>query len=262
MPKPFDAGFVRRHTFVKDRTLNDTLTRMSAGELTHRFLTNPPAQHIYLYQTDYVRTFSELWFGRSIREMDVLDWGSGKGHITFLMRQQGARVVSCDLLATDVDDSSFRQTTPIIAEAKIDVVPLTDEVRLPFADASFDVVLSFGVLEHVGQDQASLHEIKRVLRPGGLFFCFFLPYQYSWTQKLAHLRGDFYHDHLYGHRQVQSMTERAGLRILDFWHRQLLPKNSVRYPLYRWVDRLDNWLCWYTPVRHLATNIEFVAAKE
>ncbi|MFU8832780.1 MAG: class I SAM-dependent methyltransferase [Wenzhouxiangella sp.] len=46
-----------------------------------------------------------------------------------------------------------------------------DANRLSFADNSFDAVLSWGSLEHIagGYDRA-LAEIRRVLRPGGLFF--------------------------------------------------------------------------------------------
>lgn len=46
-----------------------------------------------------------------------------------------------------------------------------DANRLSFEDNSFDAVLSWGSLEHIagGYDQA-LAEIRRVLRPGGLFF--------------------------------------------------------------------------------------------
>jgi len=46
-----------------------------------------------------------------------------------------------------------------------------DANALPFSDSHFDVVLSWGSLEHIaGGYDGALHEIRRVLRPGGLFF--------------------------------------------------------------------------------------------
>ena len=41
--------------------------------------------------------------------------------------------------------------------------------RMPFADASFDIVTSFNSLDHVRDVEAAAAEIKRVLRPGGSF---------------------------------------------------------------------------------------------
>jgi SAM-dependent methyltransferase len=41
--------------------------------------------------------------------------------------------------------------------------------RMPFADASFDVVCSFNSLDHVHDVERSAAEIKRVLAPGGTF---------------------------------------------------------------------------------------------
>jgi predicted SAM-dependent methyltransferase len=43
--------------------------------------------------------------------------------------------------------------------------------RLPFPDASFDVVYSEHTIEHVRIDKVAhvLHEVSRILRPGGLF---------------------------------------------------------------------------------------------
>ena len=49
-----------------------------------------------------------------------------------------------------------------------------DEDRLPFADASFDLVVSAGVLDQVDDLPGALALIRRVLRPDGLFLGAFL----------------------------------------------------------------------------------------
>lgn len=46
-----------------------------------------------------------------------------------------------------------------------------DGCHLPFADGSFDLVLSFHVLEHIPNDAAAMRELCRVLKPGGLLIC-------------------------------------------------------------------------------------------
>jgi SAM-dependent methyltransferase len=45
---------------------------------------------------------------------------------------------------------------------------LGDASALPFADASFDLVCAFDVVEHVVDDRAVFLELSRVLRPGGV----------------------------------------------------------------------------------------------
>lgn len=49
-----------------------------------------------------------------------------------------------------------------------------DEDRLPFADASFDLVVSAGVLDQVGDLPGALALARRVLRPDGLFLAAFV----------------------------------------------------------------------------------------
>jgi SAM-dependent methyltransferase len=45
-----------------------------------------------------------------------------------------------------------------------------DIQKLPFADATYDVVFASHVLEHIPDDRKAISEIRRILRPGGLAF--------------------------------------------------------------------------------------------
>lgn len=251
---------LRREIFSTDWPLNPEITRVAASLPSHSFLENPAGQYLYVYLTRFIKALAEQSFQRPFEEISLLDWGCGKGHVSKLLRDIGGNVESCDIISSK-EDSAFGQETPIIKEFNINVRPLEHDYVLPYSDNSFDITVSVGVLEHVPYDRASLAEIMRVLKPGGLFFCFFLPTNLSWTQKLAHMRGDFYHDRFYNEPLIQEMLSSTGLRLLDLWYRQFFPKNSVRYPGFRFFERVDQLLTEYTPLRFLATNIEFVSTK-
>jgi SAM-dependent methyltransferase len=192
---------------------------------------------------------------RNTEQITILDWGCGKGHISYLLRKHGFNVMSCDR-AGKADDSAFGQATPIIQEANISVVPLTDDVALPFADASFDCVVSFGVLEHVPADLASLREIRRVLKADGLLYITFLPYFLSWTQAVARVMGNTYHDRLYRSDGVRRIAAEARFSVRALWHAQLFPKNTVPLRFDPVLERVDRFLCAHTPLKYFATNVE------
>jgi SAM-dependent methyltransferase len=63
-----------------------------------------------------------------------------------------------------------------------------DDVRvarvedLPFGDATFDVVTCLDVIEHTPDDRATLAELRRVTRPGGLLVVTVPAYQALWSR--------------------------------------------------------------------------------
>lgn len=231
--------------------LDPYLVEVGERDETHAFLAGA-TQGVYRRLVELLRQYAIEQYG-SVEKLRVLDWGAGKGHISYLMKRAGFDITSCDIEA-DAIDSSFGQQTPIIKEQGLDIVPLTHPWELPFADEGFDIVLSFGVLEHVPNDRESMKEIRRVLRRGGTFFFCFLPYWLSWTQRIAHMRGDFYHPHLYRKRDIARFADEAGFDVGPVWHGQILPKNAFRYSPA--LEDFDRNLTFRTPLRYLATNIE------
>jgi len=240
--------------------LDSSLREIALEYPSHYFLGNPAGQNVFLYLTEYVKQYSEYHFKKEFGDLRVLDWGCGKGHVAYLLRKNGGNIVCCDRKGA-AEDSSFGQDVPIMDQYGIKAVPLHHDYLLPFGDGAFEVAVSFGVLEHVPEDLESVREIRRVLCPDGLFFCFNLPYNMSWTQKMARMRGDRYHSRLYSKGPLRRMIAKGGFEIADMWHRQLFPKNSVLYPCYQAFERIDQFLTERTPLKFLATNIEFVAKK-
>jgi len=224
------------------------------------FLRNPVVQNIYNYQIDYVLNLSKEWLKK--RSFDILDWGCGKGYVSYLLKKtKDLNVTSCDVENID-SSSAFGSNSPIFSLENINIIGLKHDYILPFDNSIFDVVLSFGVLEHVPNALESLREINRILSPNGLFFCFCLPYKLSYTQGISHMKGDYYHKILYRKNDVKRLLEESNFHLLDIWHRALLPKISLIPPFYHKIEKIDNWLCNYSVLKYFATNIEFVAYKK
>jgi len=207
--------------------LDEEIRAIAATSPSHSFLANPSGQYLYVYLTRFVKALAEKHFGCAFSDLRVLYWGCGKGQASKLIRDLGPRHLDgCDIVS-DRDDSAFGQEIPLITRFGIQVKALEHEYILPYDSATFDVLLSVGVLEHVPHERASLAEITRVLKPGGLFFCFFLPARLSWTQQICRWRGENYHDRLYTEGRVKELLAPTGMELLDVWYRQLLPKNSA-----------------------------------
>jgi len=51
------------------------------------------------------------------------------------------------------------------------------------------------------------------------------------------------------------------MEIIDYWHRDVVPFRSFM-PFYRFSEKMDNWVCKYSPLKYFASNIEFVAYKK
>ncbi len=100
---------------------------------------------------------------------NVLDAGSGTGIVTLGFADAGFKPKQ--LVAFDLSHKSLRVATEQFTKERKkfrkNVTPVQGNVlQLPFADDTFQVVISCGVLEYVSLDDG-LRELARVVRPGG-----------------------------------------------------------------------------------------------
>jgi len=102
--------------------------------------------------------------GRLAAGQDLLDVGCGPGTITRDLARLVApgRVVGIDA-APDI--VARARSEPNADNLSFEVA---DVYRLPFDDATFDVVHAHQVLQHLSDPVAALAEMHRVLRPGGI----------------------------------------------------------------------------------------------
>jgi SAM-dependent methyltransferase len=103
----------------------------------------------------------------------VLDAGCGGGGMPLSFAEEARQVVGIDL-APRFTDAGHR----LAAERGLRNLHFTraDGQALPFADASFDMVLSHAVIEHVADAARYMRELARVLKPGGTMYLSTAPY--------------------------------------------------------------------------------------
>jgi 2-polyprenyl-3-methyl-5-hydroxy-6-metoxy-1,4-benzoquinol methylase len=93
----------------------------------------------------------------------ILDVGCGPGWITVQYARHGARLDSVDLTPRAVELTNAHLAHHGLAGS----VQVGNAEELPFPDATFDLVVSSGVLHHTPDTQKAFTECFRVLRPGG-----------------------------------------------------------------------------------------------
>ncbi len=100
---------------------------------------------------------------------EVLDCGIGSGALAIAL--DGILVSRPNFHGIDLSSEMLARAA--VEMRQVGLVPellQADIVSMPFADASFDVVMAAHVIEHLPEPQLALREMVRVLRPGGMLF--------------------------------------------------------------------------------------------
>jgi len=119
------------------------------------------------------------------QDMVVLDYGAGRGKWPEF--EEGYQLALTTLkgkcrkvIGVDVDP--VVSGNPLVDEG----IPIELDGRLPFADESIDMIVSWAVFEHVTNPKAVAAELNRVLKPGG-YICCWTPNRWSYFAIAAQL---------------------------------------------------------------------------
>jgi SAM-dependent methyltransferase len=216
----------------------------------------------------------------SLEDQAILDVGCGLG-----MYMRAFRRFSPFVYGVDVDGEKLVQASqdlPNLGQAVAE--------RLPYADGTFDAVLSHEVIEHVTDDRQALADAVRVLRapdpgegrPGGRLVIFAPNRLYPFETHGAYLAGRYRegnvplvnylpdrwrsqvcpHVRVYTRRDLRELLE--GLPVKVVTHIQIFPgydKVVRRRPgLGRWLRRVTYFLE-HTPLRLLGLSHFMVVEK-
>lgn len=132
-------------------------------------------------------------------DLRILDAGCGTGGTLEALDGLG-ELCGCDIA---------QEALGLARQRGIERLRQCSVTDMPFDDASFDVVVSCDVLEHVPDDERAAREMARVLRPGGLMVVTAPAHMWLWSdhdEALSHQRR-------YRPAQLRALLEEAGVRI-------------------------------------------------
>ncbi len=162
-------------------------------------------------------------FGKAVRDFGIAcDFGCGPGHVACYLHDRNVPVMGIDLSSAMVETA--RRRNPGIEFRQADIR------RSGFADETIGGIVAFYSIIHIPRSEvvATLSEMRRVVRPGGLLLLAF------------HIGDTVLHlDELFGKRvsldfvffetsEMSGFLEQAGLEVVEAIEREPYP--NVEYP--------------------------------
>ncbi|MBI2542857.1 MAG: class I SAM-dependent methyltransferase [Candidatus Aenigmarchaeota archaeon] len=194
----------------------------------------------------------------------VLDIGCGRGMTGVMIKQ-----INPTSDVTGVDLNKFTSWDNYYKKYNVKYF-VGDALDLKFNDNEFDLIFSFGVIEHVDSDQKFIRENLRILKDGGIGFMFNIPNKYSSNEFTARKLGIWSHDIRYTRQQIKNLLTSNGIKEFTIKRRFLVPAQTSRVnnligkafdKFHIQLDILDRVLC-KTPLNFFSQVFDVVYRKE
>jgi SAM-dependent methyltransferase len=159
----------------------------------------------------------------------ALNLGTGEGDYDRMIARYCTEVIGCDVNEEDL--AHARTLNQGVMNLRYEP---NNALALSYADASFDLIVSCEVLEHVGDPAQMIREMYRVLRPGGTAIMTFpsreFPITYDpvnriwqWVKKpgdreflISQGAYAFGHDYLIGSADFKKWASETGFQVIEF----------------------------------------------
>jgi ubiquinone/menaquinone biosynthesis C-methylase UbiE len=164
-----------------------------------------------------------------LRGKRLLDVAGGDGWWAGRAARLGARATALDIDGGKLVRGRTYAGAPALVRG--------DALKLPFADSSFDVVMSVCAIEHFADGGAAVDEMARVLAPGGtlVLSADTLSRERSFPSQAERHKRRYHVVRSYDHAALEALMKERGLTVLE--HRYLFKgerAEQLYFSLSRW----------------------------
>jgi ubiquinone/menaquinone biosynthesis C-methylase UbiE len=148
------------------------------------------------------------WLPNATTGTRVLDLAGGDGYWARPLVARRCHVVNLDISRHKLTRGATAVNAPTFVQG--------DALRLPFRDSAFDAIISVCALEHFPDVDRALHEVARVLQPGGQFVASVdaLTRAAAYPELAAHHFDRYQVHQTFERADFEQKLARAGLRLV------------------------------------------------
>jgi len=247
--------------------------------IKNKINTKQTRSNLYLLRTlQIIEKVKTLYPSNNLR---ILDLGCGYGYNT--------RILSClfpESKITGVDyGNDCKKAWDLIQKKGLKIKFINSDARkLPFNNNSFDIVISWGLLEHIGEEKINkitykekqleeekcVREVHRVLKPNGYFMLNYLPNKFSYIEFITNHFETYSHPKKFTKKEIYSLLKKNDFQLIDISRVHFLPSiyyvmGNVIGNIFNKYSKLINFLdklLLYLPISFLAQDFEIVVKKE
>jgi ubiquinone/menaquinone biosynthesis C-methylase UbiE/uncharacterized protein YbaR (Trm112 family) len=130
-----------------------------------------PSWKVLVQKADMIKCFNDVILRTNDFQGNILELGAGSCWASALVKTRFPRTT---IYATDISPIALTKGIQVckLMEVEVDYFVAIDAEYIPFRDELFDYVFSIALLHHLPSPDKALREIRRVLKPSGVYIGF------------------------------------------------------------------------------------------